>query len=63
MSVRTSQEAHYVSAAKANPLMLFTKKVAVSCQNRIKTQTRFGAWAKGRGFKLFYGTRRCQHIA
>jgi hypothetical protein len=32
-SVRTSQEAHYVSATKPNRLMLFRETVAVYCEN------------------------------
>jgi hypothetical protein len=32
-SVRTSQETHYVSATKANRLMLFRETVAVYCEN------------------------------
>jgi hypothetical protein len=31
--VRTSQETHYVSAAKPNRLMLFRETVAVYCEN------------------------------
>jgi hypothetical protein len=33
-SVRTSQETHYVSAAKSSRLMLFTETVAVYCKTR-----------------------------
>jgi hypothetical protein len=32
-SVRTSQEAHYVSATETNRLMLFGETVAVYCEN------------------------------
>jgi hypothetical protein len=32
-TVRTSQETHYVSAAKPNRLMLFGETVAVYCEN------------------------------
>jgi hypothetical protein len=32
-SVRTSQETHYVSATKPNPLILFGETVAVYCEN------------------------------
>jgi hypothetical protein len=32
-SVRTSQETHYVSATKANQLMLFREIIAVYCEN------------------------------
>jgi hypothetical protein len=32
-SVRTSQEAHYVSATKSNRLVLFWETVAVYCEN------------------------------
>jgi hypothetical protein len=35
-SVRTSQEAHHVSATKPNRLMLFRKTVAVYCENRLQ---------------------------
>jgi hypothetical protein len=31
--VRTSQETHYISAAKPNRLMLFGETVAVYCEN------------------------------
>jgi hypothetical protein len=34
ISVRTSQETHYVSATKPNRLMLFRETVAVYCENR-----------------------------
>jgi hypothetical protein len=33
ISVRTSQETHYVSATKPNRLMLFRETVAVYCEN------------------------------
>jgi hypothetical protein len=35
-SVRTSQETHYVSAAKPNRLMLFRETIAVYCENHTK---------------------------
>jgi hypothetical protein len=35
-SVLTSQETHYVSAAKTNRLMLLWKTVAVYCENHTK---------------------------
>jgi hypothetical protein len=34
--VRTSQEIHYVSAAKTNRLMLLSEITAVYCENRLK---------------------------
>jgi hypothetical protein len=35
-TVRTSQETHYVSAAKPNRLMLFGETVAVYCENHME---------------------------
>jgi hypothetical protein len=32
-SVRTSQEAHYISATKPNRLMLFKENISVYCEN------------------------------
>jgi hypothetical protein len=34
LTVRTSQESHYVSATEPNRLMLFGETVAVYCENR-----------------------------
>jgi hypothetical protein len=36
ISVRTSQETHYVSATKPNRLMLFRETVAVYCENHLE---------------------------
>jgi hypothetical protein len=36
ISVRTSQETHYVSATKANRLMLFRETAAVYCENHME---------------------------
>jgi hypothetical protein len=35
-SVRTSQETHYVSATKPNPLMLFRETIAVYCESHME---------------------------
>jgi hypothetical protein len=49
-SVRTSQETHYVSATKANQLMLFRERVTVYCEKsteHINTLCRQNAKAGG----------------
>jgi hypothetical protein len=38
ISVRASQETHYVSATKPNRLMLFRERVGVYCENHVDTQ-------------------------
>jgi hypothetical protein len=48
--VRTSQETHYVSAAKPNRLMLFKETVAVYCENR--TKHRYTLWAERSIYKF-----------
>jgi hypothetical protein len=47
-SVRTSQETHYISATKAQPLMLLGETVAVYCENH--TEHTNTVWAECRDF-------------
>jgi hypothetical protein len=44
MSVRTSQETHYINGIEANQLMLFAETVAVYCE--IHTENKYTVWAE-----------------
>jgi hypothetical protein len=44
MSVRISQETHYVSTTKTNRLMLFGETVVVYCGNH--TEHKYTVWAE-----------------